>query len=222
MPLEKQLEIACAQLADIPELRQGFNAFGESQGGILMRAIVQKCSPGPINNFVTLSSPHQGIYGIPKCTERVPKFLCSMIVSLFSLDVYSRFVQGLLTAAEYWHDPLKEDEYRRASAFLAELNNERNFNIDFKRNLSKVNKFIMIRNTEDEFIVPNYSAHFGFFAEGSVSELENFTSTRVYREDLLGLRTMSMNNQLVFENIPGGHCHLNWTWFEEFTIKYFK
>lgn len=42
MPMKQQLDIACAQLAEIPELREGFNAFGVSQGGILMRALVQK------------------------------------------------------------------------------------------------------------------------------------------------------------------------------------
>ena len=42
MPLKQQLDIACAQVAKIPELRKGFNALGESQGGILMRALVQK------------------------------------------------------------------------------------------------------------------------------------------------------------------------------------
>lgn len=30
-----------------------------------------------------------------------------------------------LVQAEYWHDPLKEEEYRKNSIFLADINQER-------------------------------------------------------------------------------------------------
>lgn len=49
-------------------------------------------------------------------------------------------IQGLYAPAEYWHNPLKEDVYRQASAFLAEVNNERNFNESFKLNLMKASR----------------------------------------------------------------------------------
>ena len=30
-----------------------------------------------------------------------------------------------IVQAEYWHDPLKEDEYKAKSVFLADINQER-------------------------------------------------------------------------------------------------
>lgn len=35
-----------------------------------------------------------------------------------------RYIQEKLVQAEYWHDPLKEQEYRKNSVFLADINNE--------------------------------------------------------------------------------------------------
>ena len=39
-----------------------------------------------------------------------------------------RYVQDSLVQAEYWHDPLKEAEYREKSIFLADINNEMRLN----------------------------------------------------------------------------------------------
>lgn len=37
----------------------------------------------------------------------------------------SRWVQNSLVQAQYWHDPLNEDEYKTHSIFLADINNEK-------------------------------------------------------------------------------------------------
>lgn len=38
-------------------------------------------------------------------------------------------MQESLVQASYWHDPLKEDEYRKKSIFLADINNEYNMSM---------------------------------------------------------------------------------------------
>ncbi|PIO23999.1 hypothetical protein AB205_0124910, partial [Aquarana catesbeiana] len=38
---------------------------------------------------------------------------------------FSQGGQFFLVQAEYWHDPLNEDEYRKGSIFLADINQER-------------------------------------------------------------------------------------------------
>lgn len=43
MPARKQVEDACGQLLKLPQLSNGFNAVGFSQGGQFLRAVVQKC-----------------------------------------------------------------------------------------------------------------------------------------------------------------------------------
>ena len=46
--------------------------------------------------------------------------------------------------AQYWHDSLKEDEYRKKSLFLADINNEVTKNSDYKANLQKLQNFVMV------------------------------------------------------------------------------
>lgn len=56
-----------------------------------------------------------------------------------------QFVQDRLVQAEYWHDPLHEDQYRNKSVFLADINNDRDTkNETYKRNLMDLNKYVAI------------------------------------------------------------------------------
>lgn len=48
-------------------------------------------------------------------TPKPPSFCSDLLVSLFTS----------LVQAEYWHDPLKEEDYRKNSIFLADINQER-------------------------------------------------------------------------------------------------
>ncbi|CAG9793971.1 unnamed protein product [Diatraea saccharalis] len=64
----KQVEIACNQLAADPKLKDGFNAIGFSQGSQFLRALVQRCGDQlSIKNLISLGGQHQGVYGIPHC-----------------------------------------------------------------------------------------------------------------------------------------------------------
>lgn len=49
-------------------------------------------------------------------------------------------MQKTLVQATYWHNPLKEDEYRHHSSFLADINNEVTINQTYVENLKKLNK----------------------------------------------------------------------------------
>lgn len=43
-------------------------------------------------------------------------------------NFFFRFIQNNFVQAEYWHDPLQEDDYKKYSIFLADINNERTLN----------------------------------------------------------------------------------------------
>lgn len=63
------------------------------------------------------------MYGFPRCPiDNV--FICDDIRRLLNLGAYVDFVQSRLVQAQYWHDPLQEDEYRHKSQFLADINQE--------------------------------------------------------------------------------------------------
>ncbi|XP_018494768.1 palmitoyl-protein thioesterase 1 [Galendromus occidentalis] len=218
---QKQLEIACARVNADENLKNGFNAFGISQGGLFLRALIQTCPPSEVHNFVTFSAPHQGIFGIPNCFKSVPAFLCRFISKSLTHAAYTPQVQKLFTPIQYWHDPLREEAYRQKSQFAAIYNNERNFNATFKQNLLKVKNFVLARNTEDEVIVPRESSHFAYYREGQGREIVNFTSTRVFKEDLIGLKELYDSGRLTFLEVPGRHMQSPYGWLEGITSDYF-
>lgn len=59
--MNTQLEAVADRLQDMPELREGFNAVGLSQGGIYLRGYVERYNLNPaypaIKTLVTLGSP---------------------------------------------------------------------------------------------------------------------------------------------------------------------
>ena len=55
----------CQELAENPDLQNGYNAIGFSQGGQFLRAVAQKCPNPPMKNLVTIAGQHQGVFGIP-------------------------------------------------------------------------------------------------------------------------------------------------------------
>ena len=64
-----------------------------------------------------------GVYGFPRCPgESV--VLCDYMRKLLNLGAYTSFVQKHLVQAQYWHDPLNEEEYKNVSMFLADINQE--------------------------------------------------------------------------------------------------
>lgn len=65
------------------------------------------------------------------------------------IDFFS-WLQRFLVQATYWHDPLKEEIYRKSSTFLADINNELTINATYVENLKKLNKWVhsSVRNVK--------------------------------------------------------------------------
>jgi palmitoyl-protein thioesterase len=86
--------------------------------------------------------------------------------------------------AEYWHDPLKEDEYKAKSLFLSDINQEdvfldkflqhlfhsvsqfaihawfvslKKFNGAYRENLLKIKNLVLVKFDRDEMVVPKES-----------------------------------------------------------------
>lgn len=121
--VNEQIEEVCGELANDTSLKNGFNAIGFSQGGQFLRGVAERC-PGPgMKNLISLGGQHQGVYGLPNCGSLEHK-VCDYLRRILNHGAYLSFVQNRFVQAEYWHDPLKEDEYKKNSVFLADINNE--------------------------------------------------------------------------------------------------
>jgi palmitoyl-protein thioesterase len=95
----KQIEMVCQQIAEDPELQNGYNAIGFSQGGQFLRAVAQRCPNPPMKNLVTMGAQHQGVFGIPRCPGESVQ-LCNIMRELLYIGAYVDFVQSSLVQAQ--------------------------------------------------------------------------------------------------------------------------
>ena len=78
----------------------------------------------------------------------------------------------LITPAQYWHNPLNNEEFLEGSHYLADINNERpEKNSVYKENLEKLENFVMAKWVQDTTIIPGPSAQFGFYLQGQVRQI---------------------------------------------------
>ena len=78
-----------------PLLESGYNAVGLSQGGLLLRAVAQLCPEPRMKTLVTVGSPHQGIFGLPKCKDDDVFDECTVVRDFLSQGAYIQWIQGI-------------------------------------------------------------------------------------------------------------------------------
>jgi len=211
---------ACKQIASIPELKNGFNGIGFSQGAQFMRAYVQRCNQPAVKNLISIGGQHQGVYGLPRCPG-VNSTLCEYARQLLDLGAYLSFVQHNLIQAQYWHDPWNNDLYLKNSNFLADINNERPIkNEQYKKNLLSLDTFVMVKFLEDSFVQPIESEWFGFYELGQDTKVLALNETQLYQEDWLGLKMMDKAGKLKFQSVDADHLRFDEQWFVQNIIPF--
>ena len=200
-----QIDDICKQLLSNAALDGGFNAIGLSQGGLLLRGLVQRCAGLHVHNLVTFGSPHQGVGAVPGCTAQTDSN-CRLVHSLVSIGVYVPWVQAVLVVAQYYKMYTNMHSYLKASLFLADINNERTpANSTYVSALAKLNTLVLVKFDRDTTVVPAESAWFGFFdANGTVVSRRNFPS-----HSGLGLDKMEDAGKVVFLGIDAAHMHIS-------------
>lgn len=207
----KQVEEVCKQLASDPELKDGYNALGFSQGGQFLRAVAQRCPSPRVLNLISFGGQHQGIYGLPHCGY--PNKWCNYIREVLTYGAYWSWVQNGLVQAEYWHDPLNEEDYRNHSIFLADINNEIVKNKTYIKNLLKLKNFVMVKFINDTIVEPAETEWFGFYKPGQSSEVITLQESELYVKDRLGLQQMDRLGKLKFLAVLGDHVQFDEDWF---------
>lgn len=212
----KQIDYACNRLAEDPNLKNGINAIGFSQGSQFLRAVVQRCGHilPPIKNLITLGGQHQGVYGLPRCAA-LQHPSCDYVRQLLNYAAYEHWVQSALVQATYWHDPLDEDTYKHRSIFLSDINNEVYINQTYIHNLNNLERLVMVKFNNDTIVQPRETEWFGFYEPGQATKIMTLQDSQIYLEDRLGLKKMEQAGKLVFLSTEGDHLRFSDKWFIE-------
>eukprot|EP00794_Sanderia_malayensis_P004811 gene4811-5441_t len=204
-----QVEMVCKKLATDPKLKNGYNAMGFSQGGQFLRAVAQRCPFPPMLNLISFGGQHQGVFGFPHCPGE-NSTLCDYVRKLLDYGAYLSLVQ-----AEYWHDPTKEEEYRQKSVFLADINQGKTYNASYKLNLMKLKNFVMVKFLKDTMVDPKESEWFGYYIPGQAKLTQPLQKTKLYTDDLLGLKEMDKAGKLHFLGADGDHLRFTEDFFDK-------
>ncbi|KZT67183.1 alpha/beta-hydrolase [Daedalea quercina L-15889] len=214
--VNEQVEQVAAQLANITELADGFDAMGFSQGGQFLRAYVERHNTPPVHNLVTFGSQHMGISDIPGC--RPFDVMCQLARRAALHEVYTEWAQKQLVQAQYFRDPARLERYLETNTFLADANNERDGerNETYAQNFASVNKLVLVLFLQDETVVPKESSWFGAYAvPDNASDVSTEEKTIVpmrlqplYLEDWIGLRKLDERGAVVLETCDGEHMVL--------------
>ncbi|KAI8143245.1 Alpha/Beta hydrolase protein [Fennellomyces sp. T-0311] len=214
--VNKQIDLVCEQLAAIPELAEGFNAVGFSQGGLFLRAYVERCNRPAVHRLITFGSPHGGVSDIPNCMNP-GDLTCRLMRSMVRYGAYSNYVQHRVVQAQYFRDPKNIQGYLEHNIFLPDINNERKDgkNHTYSHNLATLDAFVMVKFADDVMVKPGETAWFWTYSEdGALVPLVNQT---LYTEDWLGLR--KLGGRLKFLVSPGQHMQISDEYFENQIVR---
>ncbi|KAI5958245.1 hypothetical protein KGF57_002600 [Candida theae] len=217
----KQVDQVCDQLRGIKELAtaEGIDAIGFSQGGVLLRGLIERCSHLSFHNLITFGSPHMGVMEMPLCKD--PRdWICKRRNELLKRQVWNDNVQKRVLPAQYFRDPFEYEKYLKHSLYLADVNNERkDKNATYVENLTKLNKLVLVTFTEDTTVVPKESAMFCDI-DTTWRQTIPFDKTDLYIHDYIGIRYLHEMGRIDFRDIEAEHMSISDEFIEEIALNY--
>lgn len=220
--LDLQISQLCQRFADDKRLAEGFIGIGLSQGGLILRGVLERCNRPPMRRLITLGSPHGGFSRLPSCSLHYMKplidslqqrvrllkwlpdsWLCRSLQRLAEELAYSRPFQLSIIPAQYYRDPDRLASYR--NIFLADINNEfEPRNATYKRNVESLEALVAVRFEQDALLYPSYSAWFAYDNPRRGKDF-NITSLPIYQQDWIGLDKLHRQGKLELLSLPGSH-----------------
>lgn len=205
--MDEEVDLFAKAVKADTNLTNGFNAIGFSQGNLIIRGYVEKYNDPPVRNFISVHGPMSGVAGFPRCDYSF--FICNWFDKFLGYLAYTPFTQKNLAQSNYFRDPNRIKEYLSGCQFLPEVNNENEINAQYKTNFESLDKLVLVKALEDTMIFPKESEWFGFYKDGSGSEILPMNETSWYIENLFGLKTLDKAGKLVFETTPGNHLQIS-------------
>uniref|UniRef100_A0A8C7G7I0 Palmitoyl-protein thioesterase 1 n=1 Tax=Oncorhynchus kisutch TaxID=8019 RepID=A0A8C7G7I0_ONCKI len=219
---------AVAQRCPSPPMKTLISVGGQQQGNGTMATVTSLA----LSLFIVFHSlpdsfemipfsTFTGVYGLPKCPGE-SSHICDWIRKKLNSGAYTDIVQKHLVQAQYWHDPLNDDLYKKHSLFLADINQERVVNETYKKNLQLLDKFVMVKFLQDSVVDPADTEWFGFLKTGQAKETETLQESVLYKEDRLGLAAMDAAGKLDFLGTEGDHLQFTREWFNAKLVPYLR
>eukprot|EP00668_Euglena_longa_P000240 GGOE01000326.1.p1 GENE.GGOE01000326.1~~GGOE01000326.1.p1 ORF type:complete len:302 (+),score=92.45 GGOE01000326.1:136-906(+) len=221
LPMNDEVAAFAQKVQSDPKLAQGFDAIGISQGSLIIRGYVQRYNSPPVVNFLSIHGPMAGVAGFPHCPYK--ELVCQLFDRFLGELAYTGLAQRSLAQANYLRDPLRIPEYLQANPFLPDLNNELPVkNMVYRENFIKLRKLVLVKALKDTMVLPKDSAWFGFYADGSTTQVLPMIFTSWFREDSFGLRTLDNNGRIFFESTPDDHTQFSTEQVLRFVDLYFN
>ena len=169
MNLEKQSQIACANIKKIKDFEGKFNIMGVSQGTLIGRYIIEKCNmKGKVQNYVSFMGPQMGIGYIPKLS-------CGKFCDIFNNLVANfnkknpKLLAEKIAPASYWKYRYQYDQYMKDNVYLKDLNNEGpQKNQNYKKRIISLNKMLLVKGSLVNVIIPKKSSWFEFYDQAGI------------------------------------------------------
>merc|ERR1712159_755874 len=92
-----------------PKLKNGFDAFGLSQGNNVIRGYITKYNDPPVRNSMSICGINAGVGAFPQCSPKIPIVggVCKALTEVLGTAAYYKLSQGILFQADYFRDPSK-------------------------------------------------------------------------------------------------------------------
>jgi len=207
-------------------LTGGFNAIGFSQGNTVIRGYIHRYNNPPVKNFISMHGVMMGVSGLPQCPMNVTGLglICRSVDAIVShAGVYSEFVQNRLAQANYYRDAENLQEYREKGHFMPYINNEvkGKENATYSSNFAALEKLVLVMAEGDTMVHPKESEHFGYFKDGSRTELVAMEDSPWYQENWFGLKTLNEAKKIDLYSTPGNHLRFTEEFLEKMVKLYF-
>ena len=222
MNLEKQSQIACANIKKIKDFEGKFNIMGVSQGTLIGRYIIEKCNmKGKVQNYVSFMGPQMGIGYIPKLS-------CGKFCDIFNNLVADlnkknpKLLAEKIAPASYWKYRYQYDQYMKDNVYLKDLNNEGpEKNQNYKNRIMNLNKMLLVKGSLDTIISPRESSWFEFYDKKG-EKIVPLKQSDFYINDYLGIKALDQKNKLKFVTFNQKHVKYSEKEFATHIIGFLK
>jgi palmitoyl-protein thioesterase len=202
---ESQYNAACSKLEkEVDVLKGGFTLMGFSQGGLLARAVLQRCSVGQyIRRLVTFGGPHSGVAIIPFTSSN--SFMNKTVLRL----CFYPFIENIVGPCGYIRSTKYYDSYHTADNFIADLNNEFELNEDYIQRLQSLDVLMTVQFLQDQMVQPYNTSTFGYYKDDTYEDYVELEDQEIYTKDKLGLKEINESGKMFRCDIDGDHLQIS-------------